>query len=508
MAELVTASGDVDNSALGSVNLLDSADVLSIGNSSASGTAVFDTLDSLPTSNLSAGQQAFVNANQRLYISNGSGWYNLTLVNRTPTWLTEPDASYTIADSATPLIVTAKAIDSDNSDINLLNQASASDSAQYMVSITNDSSVFTFTPKSADSIGIEVAAGNLSDSNGDFVYTFKWSDGINFVSKAVTIGYSPSGGSSGVDWGGDRAMTVHGDDGSRYQNIDYWSISAYTSVGDFGDMATVKAYAAGASDGSRGVDFCGWSSSNTPVNTIDYVTIATLGNGSTFGNMYNTSTTFVHNNAACNGTIAVCVGGGVYMQTARQDTFEYITVQTLGNAQRWGNLTNPLANGGRSSSVTGNTTLGMIFGGTATSSGTPLSTIEYFSYASQAQCVSHPASLANATKSNSAVADDNYAYVIGGEESGVGTTDKVEYFNIATTGSSTDWGDLPVSVARHVSGTDGTTAFLAGGYNAGGVGSYYDGIQHITLATGGQGSSIGNLSNSVQWSSGFAGNAA
>ena len=192
LAELITATGEVDNSALGNLDLLDSADVLSIGGSSASGTAVYDTLDSLPTSNLSEGQQAFVNENQRLYISNGSGWYNLTLVNRTPTWLTEPDATYTIADSATPLIVTAKATDSDNSDVSLVNQSVVSDSAQYMVNISNDSSVWTFTPKSADSIGIEVAAGNLTDSNGDFVYTFKWSDGINFVSKASIISYSPT----------------------------------------------------------------------------------------------------------------------------------------------------------------------------------------------------------------------------------------------------------------------------------------------------------------------------
>ena len=191
MAELVTASGDVDNSALTSLTLLDSADVLGIGNNSASSTQVFDTLDSLPSSNLSAGQQAFVEENERLYISNGTGWYNLTLVNRTPTWYTEPDATYEIADSATPLIVVAKAQDSDNSDINLFNQSVVSDSAQYMVNITSDSSVFTFTPKSADSIGIEVAAGNLTDSNGDFIYTFKWSDGINFVSKVSTISYSP-----------------------------------------------------------------------------------------------------------------------------------------------------------------------------------------------------------------------------------------------------------------------------------------------------------------------------
>ena len=191
MAELVTATGDVDNSALAGITLLDSADVITIGNSTSAGTQVFDTLDSLPTTSLSAGQQAYVNENQRLYISNGTGWYNLTVVNRTPTWYTEPDATYEIADSATPLVIIAKAQDSDNSDINLFNQSVASDSAQYMVNITSDSSVFTFTPKSADSVGIEVAAGNLTDSNGDFIYTFKWSDGINFVSKVSTISYSP-----------------------------------------------------------------------------------------------------------------------------------------------------------------------------------------------------------------------------------------------------------------------------------------------------------------------------
>ena len=98
MAELVTASGDVDNSALTGLTLLDSADIVSIANNTSAATAVFDTLDSLPTTGLSEGQQAFVNENNRLYISNGTGWYNLTFVNRTPTWLTEPDASYTILD--------------------------------------------------------------------------------------------------------------------------------------------------------------------------------------------------------------------------------------------------------------------------------------------------------------------------------------------------------------------------------------------------------------------------
>ena len=164
---------------------LDSAAISSLNITSVD---VYDTLDSLPMTGLVEGTKALVG--QNLYFTEGNGWYNIALVNKVPTWDIEPDATYTIADSATPLLITAKALDSDNP--NLINQSSVTDSAQYMVTISNDSSVWTFTPKSADSIGIEVGAGNLTDSNGDFVYTFKWSDGLNFVSKAVTINYRPA----------------------------------------------------------------------------------------------------------------------------------------------------------------------------------------------------------------------------------------------------------------------------------------------------------------------------
>ena len=61
---------------------LDSAQVSTIA--SDAGLNYFNTLDSLPISSLSAGDQAFVAANQRLYISNGAGWYNVSLINLTP----------------------------------------------------------------------------------------------------------------------------------------------------------------------------------------------------------------------------------------------------------------------------------------------------------------------------------------------------------------------------------------------------------------------------------------
>ena len=185
-------------------NNIDSAGITGVR--SGSGVlSVYDTLDSLPMTGLKEGDEALVQSVSKLYVSNGSGWYNTDVVNLAPYWDTEPDANYNIVDSATPLIVIAKAGDSDTA--NLINQSTVTDSAQYMVNISNDSSVWTFTPKSADSIGIEVAAGNLSDSNGDFVYTFKWNDGFNFVAKEVTIAYNPAGG---FNWGGDRAFFFGG----------------------------------------------------------------------------------------------------------------------------------------------------------------------------------------------------------------------------------------------------------------------------------------------------------
>lgn len=187
---------------------LDSAGVLAVAGT---GLTVYSTLDSLPVSSLTAGDQAYVSANKRLYISNGSGWYNVALTNSTPYWDSEPNTTYSIVDSATSLIIIAKAFDSDNADGNLFWQGFASDSAQYLVNISRDSSVFTFDPLSEDSVMSSVPAGNTDSADNAFNYTFKWSDGISFVSKQVTINYNfnrdlASGGTtntftlSGIDY--------------------------------------------------------------------------------------------------------------------------------------------------------------------------------------------------------------------------------------------------------------------------------------------------------------------
>lgn len=223
---------------------LDSADVVTIAGS---GVSVYDSLDSLPATNLTAGDEAYVKGNNRLYVSNGSGWYNVGLVNATPYWDSAPKATYSIVDSATALVIVAKPVDSDNA--NFLHQSTASDSAQYLVTITRDSSVFTFTPKTQDSVVASVTAGDLTDSDqNDFVYTFKWSDGISFVSKAVTINYNffsdediqdliNRGASAGI------YTVTYGDD-QRQLYYDGTEYGLYMSFGTGGSLSPASTYPA------------------------------------------------------------------------------------------------------------------------------------------------------------------------------------------------------------------------------------------------------------------------
>lgn len=154
---------------------LDSAGVLAVAGT---GLTVYSTLDSLPVSSLTAGDQAYVQANRRLYISNGSGWYNVALVNATPSL--SLDQSGTIIMNADTLTVTvvASATDSDdNQDMISFSVESDGNMLATGVTVSQDSSVFTITSLTEDSGGVA----------GDFTLTFKATDGIAVDNEALSF---------------------------------------------------------------------------------------------------------------------------------------------------------------------------------------------------------------------------------------------------------------------------------------------------------------------------------
>ena len=469
---------------------LDSAEILALVGS---GVSVLETLDSLPTTSLTAGDEAFVKNNNKLYISNGVGWYNTTTVNRTPRWITEPGTEYEITDSATPLIITALAADSDNAV--LLNQAFASDSAQYMVDVTNDSSIFTFTPKSKDSIGIEVAAGNLTDSNGDFLYTFKWSDGVNFVSKGVTITYNPAFSQPAATIYGDRGITFI-TSGGVSNNIEYWSVTGTnqnaTTFGEMGNSSTDRFMT--VSDGNIAI--------TAQSTTLKYVTAATPGNATTYGSL---STSHNGGGSTMDDTYGLFADGN--NNTGRID---YITMQTGGSSSaQFGNTStqrDPMA------SALTNGTRGVFAGGYSGSSWSTI--IDYVTI----QTPGNASSLGSLGHSGigyaAAVYDGTYGCWLGGY-GGSGyagnninnrSVNIIQRITVATGGTATNYGDLVVgSNNNSIEGgaygglggaSDGTYGCVTGGVQ---TNSYNPSIEistisRITIATTGNSSSIGDLS--------------
>ena len=149
---------------------VDSAQVQNIG------LQHFSTLDSLPINNLEAGQQAYVTGTNRLYVSNGSGWFNVALINASPSLTIDPTGAITLATDGTPTVITLTATDSDGPVGNITYSVESDGSFSGLGTISQDSSVFTITP---------LTESDASTTSATL--TFKASDGINFGSGTSAL---------------------------------------------------------------------------------------------------------------------------------------------------------------------------------------------------------------------------------------------------------------------------------------------------------------------------------
>lgn len=194
LANLITTTGDVRASALDNTSNLDagfdSATVAAIANAAVgSGIIAYDSLGALPTTGLSVDQVAFVSLdsnNARYYISNGSGWYNVKLVNTNPKISSNVDSSITLDQNGATTTFNVIGSDSDGIAIALVTVESDGNMKATGTTLTRDSSVFTLDPLTQDSGGAE----------GNFTLTFTATDGIGkaTLTKNVSLTYTLSTG--------------------------------------------------------------------------------------------------------------------------------------------------------------------------------------------------------------------------------------------------------------------------------------------------------------------------
>ena len=128
------------------------------------------------------------------------------------------------------------------------------------------------------------------------------------------------------------------DPSTVYNNIDYVEFATTGNATDFGDMTDEHTYHGSCSSSTRGIIYGGVTSYGPTVTTniIEYITIASTGSGTDFGDVRDDGE---HAHGTSNSIRGVFAGG----VNPYRNSIDFITITTTGNGVDWGDL--PIASG-------------------------------------------------------------------------------------------------------------------------------------------------------------------
>ena len=131
---------------------------------------------------------------------------------------------------------------------------------------------------------------------------------------------------------------------SAFNNaIEFITMSTFGNGTDFGDLTEGTQHPAGCSDKTRGVRMGGSKSAgpqpyqSSGTNVIDFVTMASQGNATDFGDTYN-GDTYGFDGACSDRTRGVRFGGGS-PAPFNTNIIDFITIQSTGNSVDFGDMT-------------------------------------------------------------------------------------------------------------------------------------------------------------------------
>ena len=312
-----------------------------------------------------------------------------------------------------------------------------------------------------------------------------------------------AGVSSAAYWG-ERGVNCGDSGGTRASNtIDYITIASTGNSSDFGDLSNGRGSCGAMSNGSRGVIATGYEGSGAggTNETISYITFATTGNDTDFGD-----TGFGSNSSVCgsNGTRGLIWANG-YSCTTRQIIL-YVTMDTTGDASDFGDPSiAAVTNGGVVNSDTRcvQATHGWCFASD--------DVIEYVTFDTLGNATDFGDMLFSGVTFWDGVSDGTRG-IWGGTQAGVDSNwanmGGMEYITIASTGNSTLFGNhLPGNSDPH--GHNGaresgscnneTRGCFMGGH------PYYsirNNIDYITISSTGDATDFGDISSGTSNSSG------
>ena len=241
----------------------------------------------------------------------------------------------------------------------------------------------------------------------------------------------------GVLAGGSYGLEPNSTDTSE---IEYITISSQGGASFFGDLQEGnKRIGAGGGDNIRMVIAGGYQESPEIISKkMEYVTIATTGDASEFGDLHRRLGT--HSPAGSSNSPTRCFFyGGTNPVT---NVIDYITTQTKGNSEHFGDLTIRRRVG--SHGTTSSTTRGLCGG--AYDSPANINTIDYITMASIGNAIDF-GDMTTDVRGIDACSSTIRALWFGGH-SGTAGIDTIQYVTIATLGNTLDFGDLSVAKTR------------------------------------------------------------
>ena len=275
--------------------------------------------------------------------------------------------------------------------------------------------------------------------------------------------------------------------GTCKDTVDMITISTAGNATDWCNLTESKQGGGNLGDSTRGV-YAGGRVSTTPggslTDKIEFITFATQGN-------YADSSGDLSASVGCSGLANSTRGLFAGFIGPYADTIDYITIQSIGNAVDFGNLT--LTRGYTMQCAS--PTRGLFFGGINNPSNPSINTIDYVTIAT----TGNAQDFGDMTRAGSggryegtAISNSTRAVQVGGY--GPGYTSNMEYVIIASKGNTTSFGNLTAMNGTGKGGASSPTrGVIAGGYYHPGT-PFSDTMEYLSMQTGGNGVDFGNLS--------------
>ena len=296
---------------------------------------------------------------------------------------------------------------------------------------------------------------------------------------------------------GSRGRGVLGGSDNPTRNIiDYFTIATLGNASDFGDLTRNTRGAGGCSSATRGIFGGGLGE-----NIIEYITISSTGNAFDFGDL--TTNRFLCDSATSNSTRGLFAGGYQPTGSIFLQTIDFITISTLGNASSFGDMSDRNFGSGCVSNTTRS-----IFGGgcRAQSTANVFNTIQYVTIST----TGNTQDFGDLTVARDAIgaSSNSVRAVFGGGDtenpaSGA-NTNVIDFITIATLGDAQDFGDMTVSRERLGGCSSSTRGVFMGGMTVESPNTSTNTIDYITFSSTGDAADFGDLTSTYSETAGLS----